>query len=216
MNNDFSIVNGSNEPLSINLASQCEMLLDDMLHYYPNAFAPKCADALLNALLEEVPWQTSQVHIYGKTHSIPRLESWHGDANAQYRYSGKILAPKPWTKTLLQLKDLLNDRFNTRLNSVLCNLYRDGNDHMGWHSDDEPELGPAPRILSLSLGAERDFALRKRGDGKQWGKLPLSHGSLLDMRPPMQSYWQHSVPTRKKLNGARINLTFREIQTSRY
>lgn len=190
---------------------QPEHLLDGLLHYYAQALPRVLADTLLTQLQTEIPWQQDRIRVYGREHALPRLQSWHGDAGCHYSYSGSPLTARPWTHHLQQLRYWLNAQLGTEFNAVLCNLYRDGQDHMGWHSDDEPELGRAPRIASLSFGQERDFALRRRGESRQSGCLPLAHGSLLDMQAGMQALWQHSVPVRKGRPGIRINLTFREM-----
>lgn len=186
-----------------------QSLLDGDLDFYPGAIAD--SRQLFQQLLATVPWQQGFITLYGRRHCIPRLQAWIGDPGLTYRYSGESLTPLPWNEPLQQLCTELNRHFGLQLNSVLCNLYRHGQDSMGWHSDDEAELGPAPRILSLTLGCERDFALRRRGSSRQYGVLALPDGSLLDMKPGMQSRWQHALPRRQRLHEARINLTFREL-----
>ncbi len=187
------------------------MLLDGQLHYYPSLLDPQQADILYQQLLQEIPWQTGHVFIYGREHLIPRLQAWHGDPGISYTYSGKTLQADAWTPTLANLCQQLNQLLGLQLNAVLCNLYRNGNDCMGWHADDEKELGENPQILSISLGAERDFALRRQGSSRQSGTLRLANGSLLDMRPGMQNHWQHSLPKRARIQQSRINLTFRTL-----
>lgn len=186
-------------------------LLDGLLDYYPQAISAAKADHLHHLLLQEIPWSSAHIVIYGRSQPIPRLQSWHGEPDTGYTYSGKTLEPLPWTPTLKILRDWLNQTFSAHINAVLCNLYRDGNDCMGWHADNEPELGSAPNIWSLSFGAERDFAIRRSGTTRQAGVLPLQHGSLLHMKAGMQQHWQHSLPRRKGCHHARINLTFREV-----
>lgn len=188
-----------------------ESLLDGLLHYYPALLEPQQAAILYQLLLQEIPWQQGRVVIYGREHIIPRLQAWHGDPGICYTYSGKTLHADPWTPTLQIICQQLNQLTGLQLNAVLCNLYRDGQDCMGWHADDERELGENPRILSLSLGAERDFALRRKGSSRQSGLLSLASGSLLDMQPGMQHQWQHSLPKRARVLQPRINLTFRTI-----
>lgn len=188
-----------------------EILLDGLLHYYPSLFDPLQADILYQQLLQEIPWQEGRAFIYGREHVIPRLQSWHGEPGISYTYSGKTLVANAWTPTLASLCQLLNQHLDLHLNAVLCNLYRNGHDCMGWHADDEKELGDNPQILSISLGAERDFALRPKGSNRQSGILRLASGSLLDMRPGMQKHWQHSLPKRAGIQQPRINLTFRTL-----
>lgn len=189
-----------------------ETLLAGDLDYYPQAISPAHADPLLQQLLAELPWQSDRITVYGKEHTIPRLQCWLGDSGLAYTYSGKRLQTLPWHPLLHSLAQELQNLLQRPFNSVLCNRYRNGNDGMGWHADDEPELGPAPCIVSVSLGAERDFALRRKGETRQWGKLPLAHGSLVVMNSGMQSRWQHAVPKRAGIAAERINLTFRYLQ----
>lgn len=169
------------------------------------------ADALLTELTATLPWQQPHITLYGRSHPVPRLQSWHGDADAGYRYSGLAMTPQPWTPALARLRDQVAAACGHHFNSVLANLYRDGRDSMGWHADDEPELGPQPWIASLSLGATRDFALRRKGAGRTALTLPLRHNQLLLMPPAMQQHWQHALPRRLRVEQPRLNLTFRLI-----
>jgi alkylated DNA repair dioxygenase AlkB len=187
-----------------------DILLDGALSCYWQALTN--ADVLLQQLRQEIPWASQTLTVYGKTHIIPRLECWQGEPRLHYTYSGKTLSPHPWHPLLQQLASELNQQLGRRFNSVLCNLYRNGEDGMGWHADDEPELGPEPVIASITLGATRDFALRRKGETRQWGTLPLPHGSLLLMNAGMQTHWQHAIPKRAGVSAERINLTFRELQ----
>ena len=184
------------------------LLNGDLLLYHQAIWNP---DLLYRHLLKSLPWQSGQIRLFGKSHTIPRLQCWMASATEEYCYSGQNLPIAPWDDELEWLRGALNQALYTQFNSVLCNLYRSGEDKMGWHSDDEPELGPTPIIASISLGAERDFAVRKKGESKQYGTLPLPHGSLLIMNRGMQKRWQHALPARKTIDSARINLTFREI-----
>ena len=196
-------------------ASGPEWLLDNQLLLIKDFLSSDEATQLQRMLTETMPWKQETLTIYGKEHPIPRLQAWMGDDNIQYRYSGKTFQAERWSGQLKTLADKLSTVAATRFNSVLLNLYRDGNDAMGWHSDDEPELGPAPVIASLSLGAERDFAVRRRGSSRQHAVISLPHGSLLIMQAGMQRQWQHSVPRRKAISDSRINLTFRQIFTDK-
>lgn len=180
-----------------------------LLTYWAPVFTPEKADDILQKLLAQVEWERPTLTLYGKSHPIPRLASWYGDA--AYRYSGKKFSPHPWTPLLLQLKQTVEHLTGQHYNSVLCNCYRDGNDSMGWHSDDEPELGKQPWIASLSLGAQRDFSFRRKGETRQHQTVPLAHNSLLLMAPAVQHQWQHAIPKRKRVQHPRINLTFRWV-----
>ena len=167
---------------------------------------------VFRSLLDAVAWRREQITLFGKTHWQPRLLAWYGDPDASYRYSGKRYDPQPWLPELDDLRARVEAVSGARFNSVLANLYRDGNDSMGLHADDEPELGENPVIASLSLGEERVFRLkhRTRQDLRPL-RLPLPGGSLLVMRGPTQRYWKHEVPKSRRPCGPRINLTFRLV-----
>lgn len=170
------------------------------------------ADRLLASLREGIPWETHRVRLFGREVASPRLSCWIGDPGATYRYSGIRHAPHPWPEPLYMLRDRLERECGHRFNSVLANLYRDGGDAMGWHSDDEPELGPRPVIASISLGAARRFVMKHRAlPGHKLGVV-LPHGSLLLMRGETQRHYRHALPRTAKPVAARINLTFRWIQ----
>ena len=178
------------------------------------AFLPTSeAGRLLAQLTEEVAWEQRSIRLFGQEVPQPRLTAWYGDPAARYTYSGLSWEPRPWTPALLNLRHRLEAATSARFNSVLLNHYRDGRDSMGWHSDDEPELGPAPAIASLSLGATRRFRLRPRaGLAHPPFGLDLPHGSLLLMRGPTQQHWQHALPKTARPVGPRLNLTFRWVQ----
>ena len=167
---------------------------------------------MLNALLVETPWQQEFISVYGKRHAQPRLSAWYGDAEAHYSYSGIELIPLAWTALLQDIKSAIENASGHHFNSVLLNYYRDGQDSMGWHSDDELSLGVNPVIASLSLGATRRFKLRHISNRLQKIRtLELAAGSVLMMEDATQHYWQHSVPKESVMTGARVNLTFRQI-----
>lgn len=168
------------------------------------------ADALLAALLREVAWETHRIRIFGRQVDSPRLSSWIGDPQARYRYSGTLFEPRPWPAVLGPVRARLQEALGVGFDSVLANRYRDGYDGMGWHRDDEPELGPAPVIASLSLGATRRFALKSL-DGEHRLTLELPHGSLLVMRGETQRRYRHALPKTTRRVGERVNLTFRRI-----
>ena len=189
-------------------------LPDACMHYNPNWIAQTQADELYRELANCLPWEQPVITVFGRSNPIPRLQSWHGDPNASYRYSGHDHAPQPWTSALSSLREHLQTELKTPFNAVLANWYRNGNDTMGWHSDDEPELGPTPTIASISLGAERSFRLRHRHNHQQTHSIELSHGSLLVMSEHTQDHWQHSLPARKRVQTGRINLTFRYVHPS--
>ncbi|KAF1686604.1 alpha-ketoglutarate-dependent dioxygenase AlkB [Pseudoxanthomonas broegbernensis] len=173
--------------------------------------APDAAASLMEALLHELPWSVHRVRLFGRELPSPRLSCWAGDAQAAYRYSGSRFEPQPWTPALVALRDRLVEELAHPFNSVLANRYRSGADAMGWHSDDEPELGPEPMIASLSLGATRRFLLRHRHDPGQRLSLVLAPGSLLLMGGSTQRCWKHALPRTARPVGERINLTFRHV-----
>lgn len=187
-------------------------LPDADLLYVPSFLAPADANTYLQTLRSEIAWEQHYVKIFGKEKPAPRLSTWYGDPEATYAYSGFSHAPHGWTDPLLDLKKRIESAAEADFNSVLLNQYRDGRDSMGWHSDDEPELGPAPTIASLSLGSERRFVLRhKKRQDLDSVEIPLAHGSLLVMRGPTQTFWKHQVPKTQKSVAPRLNLTFRRI-----
>ena len=170
------------------------------------------ADALLAGLLEAVPWEVHRIRLFGRDVDSPRLSCWIGDPQARYRYSGTLFEPRPWPACLLPLRERLSRELGVAFNSVLVNRYRDGRDAMGWHRDDEPELGPQPVIASVSLGAPRRFSLKGVDAGAVRLSLELPHGSVLVMRGNTQSRYRHALPRTAKAVGERINLTFRRIR----
>lgn len=183
--------------------------------YQPGFLAPGEADRLFDSLWRNLHWERREIVLFGRRLLQPRLVAWYGDPGASYRYSGLTLQPRPWPRALAGLRRQIERRSGCRFNAVLANGYRDGADSMGWHSDDEPELGVRPCIASLSLGAERVFLLRPRTPDAH-GKRPsmrqvLEHGSLLLMRGDSQALYQHSLPKTRRPVGPRINLTFRRV-----
>ena len=168
--------------------------------------------ALLHQLIADTQWQQEDITLFGKTHAQPRLIAWHGDKEARYSYSGISHEPLPWTEQLQKLRLQVQDASGHKFNSVLLNYYRDQNDSMGLHADDEPELGPEPAIASLSLGEERIlyFKHKFRRD-LTTVNLPLPSSSLLLMRGATQRNWKHGLRKSRKPCGPRVNLTFRLV-----
>ena len=179
--------------------------------FAPHWLASDEADALLARLIDDLPWEVHRIRMFGRIVDSPRLSAWIGDEEATYRYSGTRFAPHPWTPALVALRDRVAAACAAPFNSVLANLYRDGGDRMGWHSDDEPELGPEPLIASLSLGAERTFRFRAKTGGDPVS-IVLPHSSLLRMAGATQRLYKHELPMRKRVTGPRLNLTFRQIE----
>lgn len=168
------------------------------------------ATEYFNKLAAEVDWQQPEIWVAGQRHKIPRLQAWYGDENSVMEYSATRFYPTPWSKELISLKDLIENKTESSYNSVLVNLYRNGADGVGWHADDEKELGGRPVIASLSLGASRSFSLKPKAGGKSI-KLELNNGDLIVMKGDTQRNWLHAVAKTSKKVGPRINLTFRYI-----
>jgi alkylated DNA repair dioxygenase AlkB len=186
-------------------------LEDADMRFWPAALAVEEASELLDRLLTGIDWQHEEVLIFGQRRPVPRLVAWHGDPGASYTYSGTSHQPLPWTPALDLVRERVLSLTGCAFNSVLLNLYRDGRDGMGWHSDDEPELGRDPVIASVSLGAPRRFCLRHKRRKDQRLEVSLGPGSLLLMAGATQHHWVHAVPKTALPVGPRVNLTFRQI-----
>ncbi len=181
------------------------------LRWIPQFLNGNQSQALLAQLIEITPWQQPKVTIYGKSHSTPRLLRFYGDKGLNYQYSNTVQDILDWTPTLFKLKTQVELETAQSYNSVLLNYYRDGRDTMGWHADDEAELGAHPNIASLSLGAGRDIHFKPKRGQHKLVKMPLHSGDLLIMHGATQQHWLHHIPKRTRCNQARINLTFRNI-----
>ncbi|MDJ0973285.1 MAG: alpha-ketoglutarate-dependent dioxygenase AlkB [Planctomycetota bacterium] len=191
-------------------------LSDGGLRLYASWFAEAEADALFAALLERVAWRSEEIVLFGKRHQTPRRTAYYGDPEAAYTYSGNTWTPLPWLPELRTVRERIAPATpEVEWNAVLANLYRDGRDSMGWHADDEPELGPAPWIASVSFGAERTFRLKRKDGGGEPVNVELTHGSLLVMEPPTQAHWVHALPKRLRVTAPRVNLTFRRVGVAR-
>jgi alkylated DNA repair dioxygenase AlkB len=197
-----------NHPFSIVPVS----MIDGDARFAANFLTRAESDACFSDLLDLVEWEQHLIRIRGREIASPRLSAWYGDPGAHYRYSGLSLAPRPWVPLIVGLKTRIEAVCDAVFNSVLLNLYRDGADSMGWHSDDEPELGERPVIASLSLGGVRRFRLRHRlRKDLEPVVIELESGSLLIMRGDTQRFWKHQVPKTRRAVEPRINLTFRRI-----
>ena len=183
---------------------------DAEVYYLPNHLPAALASEYFDNLRNTLAWQQPSITLYGKTHKIPRLQAWYGDADAHYAYSNMPMQPMPWTKSLLELKHICETQIKQEFNSVLVNYYRHGQDSMGMHADDEPELGEQPIIASLSLGGARNFDFKHKQSAEKV-RIRLQHGSLLVMQGDTQHYWQHGINKSKRDMQARINLTFRKV-----
>lgn len=170
-------------------------------------------DLWFKSCLHDLNWETGFIKIFGKTHQIPRLQAWYADNEVEYTYSGKKLQRHNWNNLLLEIKEKIENITSFKFNSVLANLYRDGNDSMGLHSDDEKELGKNPVIASLSLGETREIYFKHKNK-KLNLVIPQASGQLLLMHGKTQQYWKHEIKKTKKIKKPRINLTFRNIITN--
>lgn len=179
--------------------------------FYPNFFSKSESDSFLKNLLSSIAWKQESMNMYGKQVDFPRLTAWYGNNDKPYSFSGITLQPTPWTSEILTIKNRIESSENTVFNSVLLNLYRNGNDSISWHTDAEKELGINPVIASVSFGATRKFQLRHIRT-KEKLEIELPHGSLLIMKGELQHFWQHQIPKTSKPVRERINLTFRAIK----
>jgi alkylated DNA repair dioxygenase AlkB len=172
-------------------------------------------ESLYDQLVDETPWEQKPITIYGKTFMQPRLIAWYGDPGKTYRYSGASFTPLPFTTLLGRLKDRVEDLLGVEFNSVLLNYYRGGADSIGFHSDDEPELGREPVIVSLSYGSPRTFVFKHKRKSHPDVKVDLGDGDLLVMMGKTQENWKHGVnklrATHPDFAKGRVNLTFRRI-----
>ena len=192
-------------------AWQALPLPDSELGIIDGWLAPAEADALLAELLAAIPWENHRIRMFGREVASPRLSCWIGDPGASYVYSRTRFEPHPWPAALADLRIRVERACDAPFNSVLANLYRSGSDAMGWHSDDEPELGARPVIASLSLGETRRFLLRARAGDTRTHELQLAHGSLLRMGGDTQRNYRHALPRMARVSAPRLNLTFRHI-----
>lgn len=181
------------------------------LYYFSNAIAEQRSRELFQIFKDSIAWKSESIILYGKEVMQPRLTAWYGNPEAVYTYSGRTNQPLAFTKELLELKLIAERYAGTEFNSVLLNYYRNGNDSMGFHRDNEKELGIKPTIVSISLGAVRDFVVRPYKKLQLRISLALDSGSLMLMKGEMQNKWEHALPKRSNVKDARINLTFRKI-----
>ena len=188
-------------------------LPDGEILFMRNFLSPNEAKCYFDLLQNTIRWKQEEVKFYGKTYPVPRKTAWYGYEGFNYSYSGINCFPEIWTKELVEIKSQI-ERFipNEDFTSVLLNLYNNGNDKMGWHADDEKELGKNPTIASVSLGETRRFDIKHKQNKDLHYKFELTSGSLLIMRGALQHNWVHQIPAQKKVKEPRINLTFRTIK----
>ena len=168
------------------------------------------SEHIYQRLLQEQNWPDNHYRFSGRQFVLPRLQTWHADQGIRYSYSNNLLETRSWTPLLSDIRAKVEALLNYSFNSVLVNCYRNGEDHVGWHADNEPELGEQPFIASLTLGAERLFTFRHKKTSET-GSILLRSGTLLIMQPDFQRHWLHSLPVDKNTTHERINLTFRKV-----
>jgi alkylated DNA repair dioxygenase AlkB len=179
--------------------------------YFGSMLTSARADAWLESLLDDPNWAHDELVMFGKKITTARKVIWYGDAGQSYHYSGATKQAQPWSALMLEIKDWVEQQTGECFNSCLLNLYHHGDEGMGWHSDDEAELGPEPVIAALSLGAERRMRFRHKST-KETTAVDLEHGSLLVMRGKTQACWQHCITKTKKVSTPRVSLTFRQMR----
>ena len=183
---------------------------DGTVHYFGKIFSTAEADHYLANLLQTIDWKNDENFIYGKLITTKRKVAWYAVNNFEYKYSGITKRALPFTKELLAIKKIVETTTGEVFNSCLLNLYHNGDEGMGWHSDAEKELKKNGAIASISFGAQRKFLLRHK-QTKETVEVQLENGSLLLMKDETQTHWVHRLPTTKKVFTPRINLTFRTV-----
>lgn len=192
------------------LAAEAESAINPYVKYYPGFYSASAADKLLSYFRSKHRWPNNTYVVEGRSFSLPRQQTWHADEGIVYSYSNNLLQTRPWFPVLSDIRRSIQSKLNCRFNSVLVNLYRSGKDYVGWHSDDETELGSDPFIASVSLGATRKFSYKSKEEDKA-GYIYLNHGDLLLMEPGFQHHWLHAIPEDPTVTEERINLTFRYV-----
>lgn len=183
---------------------------DGEVYYYPNVLNLSASQDYYQHFLKSIAWKNDEAIIFGKHILTQRKVALYGDKDFLYGYSNTVKQALPWTKELKTLKKLAEEKCNITFNACLLNLYHDGSETMGWHSDNEKALGEQPVIASISLGADRKFSFKHK-DNKKTVSIVLEKGSLLIMKGDTQTYWLHKLPATTKVKSPRINLTFRNI-----
>jgi alkylated DNA repair dioxygenase AlkB len=193
-------------------AGQTPGLPAEILEYHPNIFTGKESADFLKLFINTIQWEQKMIMMYGKEMITPRLTAWYGDPEKTYAYTGNHFHPLPWTVELLDIKQRIEPFAHIKFNSVLLNYYRNGNDSVAWHSDNENELGDRPLIASVSFGQVRRFDIRHKQDHQRKYVINLENGSLLLMKGDLQQNWEHRIAKSVKPMRERVNLTFRIIK----
>lgn len=184
---------------------------DGVVNYYGQVMSASEADHYCRVLLDNIEWRHDKAVMYGKTIVTKRKVAWYGTHPFEYTYSNTTKRALPWTKELLTLKNLVENKCEETFNSCLLNLYHTGEEGMAWHSDGEKDLKKNGAIASISLGAERRFGFKHKVSHEKV-MMVLAHGSLMVMKDETQSHWMHRLPPTKKITTPRVNLTFRTIE----
>jgi alkylated DNA repair dioxygenase AlkB len=182
------------------------------LTYYPSFFSFKESNIYFEKFLHTIKWQQDSINIMGNFIKIPRLTSWFTETDKSYTYSGIRMSPNIFSEEIINIKNKIEKISSSSFNSVLFNQYRNGNDSVDWHSDDEKELDSNADIASVSFGFERDFQFKSTIQGAKLKNINLANGSLAIMKSPFQKYFVHRIPKRKMIKYPRINLTFRVLR----
>ena len=183
---------------------------DGTVLYYGPVLSVSEANHYFNELYNTIEWKHDEAIVFGKHIITNRKVAWYGDRAFDYTYSNTTKKALPWTKELLELKKLVEEKTEATYNSCLLNLYNNGEEGMSWHSDSEKMLQKNGAIASLTLGAERKFAFKHKSTGDTTFVV-LEHGSLLIMKDETQTHWLHRLPPSTHVKRPRINLTFRTI-----
>ncbi|MEK6232687.1 MAG: alpha-ketoglutarate-dependent dioxygenase AlkB [Luteolibacter sp.] len=183
---------------------------DGEAYYHGSVFGESECEEILGSLIEGIPWRHDQAVMFGKRIVTARKVAWFADGGVSYSYSGTVKRAHLWTELLLRLKSAAQIRTGATYNSCLLNLYHDGSEGMGWHSDDEKSIEVGSSIASLSFGAERKFSFRNKATEEKVSVM-LENGGLLNMKGETQRFWQHQLPKTKKVDEPRVNLTFRRM-----
>ena len=183
---------------------------DGHAHYYGTIMNTEENHYYFNELFHKIDWVNENVMMFGKEIVTKRKVAFYADKGINYTYSHKTKKSSDWTPLLLDLKQLVSDYTQSNYNACLLNLYHNGEEGMGWHSDNEKEIIPNSSIASISIGEARKFSFKHKTT-KESQSILLENGSLLEMTGCIQQHWLHALPKSKKAKGPRINLTFRQM-----
>jgi alkylated DNA repair dioxygenase AlkB len=187
---------------------------DGLVLYHENVISDEQIKLLYEELLNEINWENERVVMFGKEIITKRKVAFYSDESIVYTYAGKTKIGLPWKDPLIILKNIVESLTKQTYNACLLNLYHNGDEAMGWHSDNEKEIIANSTIASLSIGASRKFSFKHKVT-KETISIQLENGSLLEMKGTIQSHWLHALPKSKKITESRINLTFRQMHAQK-